>query len=236
MENNGEEDGALDEEEGADQACGRRSEDGEAGVTAAWIPSRTKSKASDFPTHMLSYSERLGNQDEDKLETRSWILRDVVSKSKGEVAEPERDVYSVSPVMDTCDPSLSSLSSTSTCSSSLQRIEFPSLSSFGSILSLSPQLPQSVELSAVLTDTRLTLDVYPGGAAVLPLLWGSIPEQLRGLQYLRLGSEEKPGLDSALDVVPLLTALRSLAIRGTYYFMCYSHCFKCLFISCCLLC
>lgn len=189
MENNVEEDGAL-EEGGQDQAGGRRSEDGEAGGTAACVSSRAVSKVSDFLTHMLPSTERLGNPDE-----------------------------SVSPVLDTCDPSTSSLSSTSTCSSSSQHIEFPSSSSSssscGSILSLSPPLPPSVELSDVLTDTRLTLDVYPGGASALPLLWGSIPEQLRGLQYLRLGSEEKPGLDGAVDVLPHLTALRSLTIRGT---------------------
>ena len=73
-----------------------------------------------------------------------------------------------------------------------------------------------MELSAVLTDTRLTLDVYQGGAAALPLIWGSVPGQLRRVQYLRLGSEDKPGLDGALDVLPNLTELRSLAIRGTF--------------------
>uniref|UniRef100_A0A3Q2FI06 Leucine-rich repeat protein SHOC-2 n=1 Tax=Cyprinodon variegatus TaxID=28743 RepID=A0A3Q2FI06_CYPVA len=83
-----------------------------------------------------------------------------------------------------------------------------------SCLSLTPPLPPSVELSAVLTDTRLTLDVYLGGAAALPLLWGSVAEQLRGLQYLRLGSEEQAGLLAAVELLPQLTELRSLAIRG----------------------
>ncbi|KAM6937653.1 p53-induced death domain-containing protein 1 [Xenentodon cancila] len=41
-----------------------------------------------------------------------------------------------------------------------------------------------------------------------------MPGQLRGVQYLRLGSEDKPGLDSALDVLPHLTELRSLTVRG----------------------
>lgn len=68
----------------------------------------------------------------------------------------------------------------------------------------------------MLTDTRLTLDVYQGGAAALPLLWGAVPEQLLGIQYLRLGSEDKPGLNGALDVLPYLTDLRSLSIRGTF--------------------
>lgn len=212
MEKNCEEDGAADEE-GADQAGGSRSEDG----AAAGNPPRTTAKASDCSTPMLSYSETLGNQDGDKLkESRLRTSQDVVSESKGEVVEPERDAHSVSPAMDTCGPSISSISS-STRSSSLQHIEFSSSSSStcGSVLSLSPPLPSSVELSAVMTDTELTLDVYQGGAAALLLLWASIPEQLRGLQYLRLGSEERSGLDGALDVLPRLTALRSLAIRGT---------------------
>ncbi|XP_041853815.1 p53-induced death domain-containing protein 1 isoform X2 [Melanotaenia boesemani] len=93
-----------------------------------------------------------------------------------------------------------------------------SSSSCSPVLSLTPPLPPSVELSAVLTDTRLTLDVYRGGAAALPLLWGSVPGQLTGLQYLRLGSEDKPGLDEALDVLHHLTELRSLAVRGHRFY------------------
>uniref|UniRef100_H3BYD4 P53-induced death domain protein 1 n=1 Tax=Tetraodon nigroviridis TaxID=99883 RepID=H3BYD4_TETNG len=67
-------------------------------------------------------------------------------------------------------------------------------------------------------DTRLTLDVYKGGAAALPLLWASIPEQLTGVQYLTLGSDDKEGLDDALDLVPHLTDLRTLAIRGHRFY------------------
>uniref|UniRef100_A0A4W6DYK0 P53-induced death domain protein 1 n=1 Tax=Lates calcarifer TaxID=8187 RepID=A0A4W6DYK0_LATCA len=112
---------------------------------------------------------------------------------------------------------MSSLSSSSSCFNH-HYTSFSSSSSSSSALSLTPPLPPSVELSAVLTDTRLTLDVYQGGAAALPLLWASVPEQLRGLQYLRLGSENKPGLDGALDVLPHLTKLRSLAIRGHRFY------------------
>ncbi|XP_061577701.1 p53-induced death domain-containing protein 1 [Cololabis saira] len=117
--------------------------------------------------------------------------------------------------MDSRDPSISSPSSPS-FSSTLQHAHFPSSSSssWSSAVSLSPPLPPTVELSAVLTDTRLTLDVYQRGAAALPLLWGCVPGQLRGVQYLRLGSEDKPGLDAALDVLPHLTELRSLTVRG----------------------
>lgn len=221
MELNGEEDGAADEE-GAEQAGGSRSEDG----AAAGNPPRTTTKASDVPTHMLSHSGTLGNQDGDELkETRLRTSQHVVSKTSGDVVEPERDAPSVSPVMDSCGPSISSISSC-TRSSSLQHIDFSSSSSTcGSALSLSPPLPSSVELSAVMTDTRLTLDVYQGGAAALVLLWGSIPEQLRGLQYLRLGSEERSGLDGALEVLPHLTALHSLAIRGTALSLQHSYWF-----------
>nr|XP_061813251.1 p53-induced death domain-containing protein 1-like [Nerophis lumbriciformis] len=121
--------------------------------------------------------------------------------------QSDEDV-SISCFMDTCKPSISSLSSSnSACSSS----------SF-SVMCLTPPLPASVELSAVLTDTRLTLDVYQGGASVLPLLWSSIPGQLRRLQYLRLGSEDKHALDGALVVLPHLTELRSLAIRGHRFY------------------
>ncbi|KAM6960629.1 p53-induced death domain-containing protein 1 [Aplochiton taeniatus] len=93
-----------------------------------------------------------------------------------------------------------------------------SLSSSSSpILSLSPPLPPCLELSAVLADTRLTLDLYKGGAAVLPVLWVSKAGELRGLQYLRLGSEDQAGLQRALEVLPHLNQLRSLAIRGNIF-------------------
>lgn len=100
--------------------------------------------------------------------------------------------------------------------SSIPSHPHPSLSSSSSSgLCLSPPLPPSVELMSVLADTRLTLDVYKGGAAALPLLWASIPEQLMGVHYLTLGSDDKEGLDDALDVVPHLTDLHTLTIRGT---------------------
>ncbi|XP_068460163.1 p53-induced death domain-containing protein 1 isoform X2 [Clinocottus analis] len=133
------------------------------------------------------------------------------------VSQAERDAPSVSPsiLVDTFGPSISSLSSS--YFSTHHHDSFSSSSSSPSVPSLTPPLPPSVELAALLTDTKLTLDVYKGGAAALPVLWGSIPGQLKGLLYLRLGSEDKPGLDDALDVLSHLTELRSLAIRG--------HCF-----------
>ncbi|XP_056137885.1 p53-induced death domain-containing protein 1 [Lampris incognitus] len=119
---------------------------------------------------------------------------------------------------DTWAPSISSIhSSSSPTTHHTMSLSSSSSCSSSSAVSLTPPLPPFVELSAVLAETRLTLDVYRGGAAALPILWGSIPGQLRGLHYLRLGSEDEPGLDGALKVLPYLTQLHSLAIRG--------HCF-----------
>ncbi|XP_019933990.2 p53-induced death domain-containing protein 1 [Paralichthys olivaceus] len=154
---------------------------------------------------------------------RKFWLGGVMSEGQEELLEPEREespaAPSASPIslMDTCAPSISSLSSAS-CSSVHHHTDFSSSSSSSSVLSLTPPLPPSVELSAVLTDTRLTLDVYQGGAAALPLLWASVPGQLRGLQYLGLGSEDKPALDGALDVLPHLTELQSLVVRGHRFY------------------
>lgn len=141
-----------------------------------------------------------------------------IFEGQAELIEPERGAPSVSPssLMDTCGPSISSLSSSYSSAHPYPNLASSSSSSSSSILSLTPPLPPSVELPSVLTDTRLTLDVYRGGAAALPLLWGAVPEQLLGVQYLRLGSEDKPGLNGALDVIPYLTDLRSLSIRGTF--------------------
>ncbi|CAG5957917.1 unnamed protein product [Menidia menidia] len=213
MESNSEDDTARDDE-GAEKESGwdikpRRTEDGEVPVTPAFNPKMDCARAG-TPEY----------QDEDKSERENVpkMSHGVGTEGQAEVLEPKRDAPSVSPLScaDTCNPSISSLSSS--CSSSAHHINFSSSSSSSSlcssVVSLTPPLPPSVELSAVLTSTRLTLDVYQGGAAALPLLWGSIPGQLRGLQYLRLGSEDKPGLDEALDVLPHLTQLRSLAIRG----------------------
>ncbi|XP_073328987.1 p53-induced death domain-containing protein 1 [Pagrus major] len=206
MERSGEEGAAPDEEDGDQEGMKAGAE--EAGCN----PSRTR------------YSS--GVPDPADLAVRLWrglVHQDqetggVVPDGQAEVDEPERDAPSVSPssFMDTCAPSISSLSSSYSSTHHHPNLS-PSSSSSSSVLSLTPPLPPSVELPAVLTDTRLTLDVYQGGAAALPLIWGSVPGQLRGIQYLRLGSEDKPGLDGALDVLPNLTELRSLAIRG--------HCF-----------
>ncbi|KAM4554460.1 p53-induced death domain-containing protein 1 [Fundulus diaphanus] len=185
MERKIEEDAASREEDRdhAPRGTLSRSEDGDDGVTPACHASREASQNLRVPSALLA--------------------------CQAEVVGPERETSSV----DTCDRSISSLSSSF---SSVCHPNFSSSSSSspGSVLSLTPPLPPSVELSAVLTETRLTLDVYLGGAAALPSLWGSVPEQLRGLQYLRLGSEDEAGLGAALDVLPHLTGLRSLAIRG----------------------
>ncbi len=224
MERGSEEETAPDEEDGDQAACWimkpGRSEDEGVEVTSACNLPRTASKGGvpDPCTDMLDLRlwRGLVFQDQEEPETGPVISSGVVSE---EVVEPERDAPSASPcsLMDTCGPSISSLSSSCSSTHHHHHPNFSSSSSSSSsVLSLTPPLPPSVELPAVLTDTRLTLDVYLRGAAALPLLWGSVPEQLRGLRYLRLGSEDKSALDDALDVLPHLTELRSLAIRGTF--------------------
>lgn len=89
-------------------------------------------------------------------------------------------------------------------------------SSSSSFPCLSPPLPPSVGLDGVLAEGRLVLDVYRAGGEVLPVFWECVQEQMRGLQYLRLGSEDEGALESSLRVLPRLTQLRSLAIRGKY--------------------
>lgn len=196
MERHSDGDAALDEEDGDHIKTGRLG-DGDAGIISD--PAGSTTKTPDICTDTLASRVRglFLNQSEEKSEETG---HDLMFEGQAGFAEP--------------DASLTS----SSYSSSLQHINFPSSSSSSStfILSLSPPLPPTVELSAVLTDTRLTLDVYQGGAAALPLLWGSIPGQLMGLQYLRLGSEDRSGLDGALDVLPHLTELRSLTIRGNF--------------------
>ncbi|XP_059190655.1 p53-induced death domain-containing protein 1 [Centropristis striata] len=219
MERGSEEEAAADEEDG-DQAVGwrvkpGRSEDEEVSHACNTSRGGVPDPSMDILALKLCRALVCQNQEKSDRDTGPTVSSGVMSEDQ---AEPERDAPSLSPssLMDTYGLSTSSLSSS--YFSTPHHANFSSsLSSSSSVLSLTPPLPPSVDLSAVLTDTRLTLDVYQGGAAALPLLWGSIPGQLRGLQYLRLGSEDKPGLDGALEVLPHLTELRSLAVRG--------HCF-----------
>lgn len=90
------------------------------------------------------------------------------------------------------------------------------LSSSSSLPCLSPPLPLSVRLDGVLAEEWLVLDVYQGGGEVLPVFWECVQERMRGLQYLTLGSEDEGALERALSVLPRLTQLRSLTIRGTH--------------------
>ncbi|XP_076863140.1 LOW QUALITY PROTEIN: p53-induced death domain-containing protein 1 [Brachyhypopomus gauderio] len=107
------------------------------------------------------------------------------------------------------------LSSASSCVS-----PSPPLSSSTSSpqLSPTPPLPPSVELDAVPVGGRLALDVYRGGAGVMAALWDRVPERMRLLQYVRLGSEDQDAVRAALGVLPHLTQLRSLAIRGHRFY------------------
>ncbi|TWW75971.1 p53-induced death domain-containing protein 1 [Takifugu flavidus] len=157
----------------------------------------------DGPT--LRFPGLLNDQDQEK----SSRLR---SQGQTKDMDEESDAAPATPPSFTCGPFISSM----------PLHLHPSLSSSSSSSSsgvcLSPPLPPSVELTSVLADTRLTLDVYKGGAAALPLLWASIPEQLMGVQYLTVGSEDKAGLDDALDVIPNLTDLHTLTVRGHRFY------------------
>lgn len=107
--------------------------------------------------------------------------------------------------------SLSCSSSSSSCPYSPALLSTLSLSS-SSPISFMP----SLKWDAVLADGRLVLDVYQRGGAVMPALWDSAPEQMKLVQYVRLGSEDEEAVGDALSVLPHLTQLRSLAIRGTH--------------------
>ncbi|KAK2842361.1 hypothetical protein Q5P01_012561 [Channa striata] len=218
------EEGSSPDEEGIDQEAVR---DEVVEVTSACSPSSNviargaPNRSADILALMLGGD--FLHRDQGQLERKNDVPTSsgVMSGSGTGGLDPERDAPSVSPssLMDTCGSSISSLAYSSFCSNHHHtNFSSSSSSSPSSALSLTPPLPPSVELSAVLTDTKLTLDVYQRGAGALPLLWGSIPGQLGGLQYLTLGSEDKPGLDAALDVLPHLTELRSLAIRGHRFY------------------
>lgn len=141
----------------------------------------------------------------------------VPSQIQPQGVEPEWEAASVCPssLMDTC--CTSSWSSSSYLSRPPSRPALCSSTTSSSSCSF-PALPQpwlsSDEFSAVLTTTKLTLDVYQGGAAGLPHLWRSVPEQLSRIHYLRLGSEDEDSLNQALRFLHCLPHLRSLAIRG----------------------
>ncbi|XP_026883077.2 p53-induced death domain-containing protein 1 isoform X1 [Electrophorus electricus] len=118
-----------------------------------------------------------------------------------------------------CDrPSV--LSTASSCLSPSALLSTSSLSSSTSSpqLSLTPPLPPSVEMDAVLVGRRLVLDVYRGGGAVMPVLWDSVPDRMRQLQHLQLGSEDEEALHGGLGILPCLTQLRSLTIRGHRFY------------------
>lgn len=107
--------------------------------------------------------------------------------------------------------SLSCSSSSSPCPSPSALLSTLSLSSSSPQPSLAPPL----KLDAVLVDERLVLDVYQHGGAAMSALWESAPERMKRVQYVRLGSEDEGALEGSLGVLPHLTQLRSLAIRGT---------------------
>ncbi|KAM9808344.1 p53-induced death domain-containing protein 1 [Neosynchiropus ocellatus] len=118
-----------------------------------------------------------------------------------------------------CSPASTRVPSPTSFASSNIPLElyFTSSSSSSPLVSLSPPLPPSKDLSSVLTPTSLVLDVYRGGAGALAQIWSCVPEDLKGIRTIRLGSEDQAGLDSALSVLPNLTLLTSVSIRGNRF-------------------
>ncbi|XP_048828434.1 p53-induced death domain-containing protein 1 isoform X2 [Brienomyrus brachyistius] len=114
------------------------------------------------------------------------------------------------PSLDTCTPTKSVESSSSSSNLLYSHIT----SSCPPLPYLCPPVPPPVELDVVLVDSRLTLDVYRGGTALLKTLWENFPGKVKEVQYLRIGSEESESLETVLDLLPHLRLLRSLAIRG----------------------
>lgn len=112
--------------------------------------------------------------------------------------------------------SLSCSSSSSSCPSPSALLSTLSLCSSSSKPSFTPPLAPSTNLDAVLVDGRLVLDVYQRGGTMMPALWESAPERMKLVQYVRLGSEDEEAMEDALSVLPHLTQLRSLAIRGRH--------------------
>lgn len=147
------------------------------------------------------------------------------AKLEGDVlALVRRALWKQAEVLDAAENDCTDAPSMSSSSSPLPSAILSSLSISTSspLLSLTPPLPSSVELDELLVDCRLVLDVYRGGGAVMPVLWESLREKMRQLQYIRLGSDDKEALESALGVLPRLIQLRSLAIRGTHTFI-FTH-------------
>ncbi|XP_060743466.1 p53-induced death domain-containing protein 1 [Tachysurus vachellii] len=114
--------------------------------------------------------------------------------------------------------SLSCSSSSSSCPSPSASLSTLSLCSSSSQPSLTHPLEPSMNLDAVLVDGRLVLDVYQRGGTMMPALWESAPERMKLVKYVRLGSEDEEAMEDALSVLPHLTQLRSLAIRGHRFY------------------
>lgn len=112
-----------------------------------------------------------------------------------------------------------SSSSSSSCPSPSALLSSLSLSSSSPPPSFALALPPSLTLDSVLVDGSLVLDVYQRGAAMMPSLWESARGKMKRVQYVRLGSEDEEALEGALGVLPHLTQLRSLAIRGTHTYI-----------------
>lgn len=115
-----------------------------------------------------------------------------------------------------CEGSASMQSSSSSCLSPSAVLSTLSLSSSSLQPSFIPAFTPVPNMDTVLVNERLVLDVYRRGGTVMPPLWECAPEQMKRVEYVRLGSEDEEALEDALGVLPHLTQLRSLAIRGIH--------------------
>ncbi|XP_062849471.1 p53-induced death domain-containing protein 1 [Trichomycterus rosablanca] len=153
---------------------------------------------------------------ESNVEVNGKVLQSIQPSLRKEPYGQFKNVQPISPV--SCEYTDATSSSTSSCPSSSGLFSALSLSSSSPQLSLTPSLPTSVELDTMLGNKSLVLDVYRSGAAVMPALWESVPEQMRRVRCARLGSEDEEALKEALFVLPHLTQLRSLTIRGYRFY------------------
>ncbi|KAK6472912.1 p53-induced death domain-containing protein 1 [Huso huso] len=64
-----------------------------------------------------------------------------------------------------------------------------------------------------LAGNRLSLDVYPRGAALLPELWGSRQDEMLAVEFVRLCSNQE-GIEGAVELLPRMRGLRSAVLKG----------------------
>ncbi|XP_066524378.1 p53-induced death domain-containing protein 1 isoform X2 [Hoplias malabaricus] len=210
----------VHEDEGSQVATGEEKRRGYTGTSGAMTLGKgpKDSRKRNKERHGLKVTQSIEKVEEwensDRLEEELLpSLRRILRNQAG--FHEEETFPSISPSYGRTD--VSSISSSSSPLPSALLSTF-SMSSTSPQLSLSPPLPPSVEVDTLLVDGRLVLDVYQGGGAVMSTLWESLPERMKRLQCVRLGSEDEEALEGALKILPQLSQLRSLAIRGHRFY------------------